>query len=224
MKKLLLKEITIISLLIALILIIGLSILVHFHPVLKFDVNLSHELQAEGNSTLDKTLLRNILSFISFIGRTTVASWIVLGFATLFFLLKYYREAIYCLVTPLAVILSSLFKIIINRPRPDQSLVYVLDHQLSPSYPSGHVVFFTVFFGYLIAVMFFTKKIPRFFRVLIAIISSILIILISVSRIYLGAHWLTDVIAGYLFGIIFLSVFLYFYLRKYIEKDQIILK
>ncbi|MFA4995700.1 MAG: phosphatase PAP2 family protein [Patescibacteria group bacterium] len=220
MKKLLLKEITLIALLSALVLIIGLSVLVYFHPVMKFDVTLSHELQAEGDSTLNKTLLSHVLSFISFIGRTTVAGWIVLGFATLFFALKYYREAIYCLITPFAVILSSAFKILMNRPRPDQSLVYVLDNQLSPSYPSGHVVFFTVFFGYLITTMFFTKKIPRSLRVLIIAISSILIILVSVSRIYLGAHWLTDVIAGYLFGIIFLSILLYFYIRKFVEVEN----
>ncbi|MCL5410578.1 MAG: phosphatase PAP2 family protein [Patescibacteria group bacterium] len=219
MKKLLLKEITLISLCIALILIIGLSIIVHFHPVLRFDVVLSRDLQAEGDSSLHKVLLFQILSFVSFIGRTTVGAWVVLGFAALFFVLKYYREAIYCLVTPLAVMLSSIFKIIINRPRPDQNLVYVLDHQISPSYPSGHVVFFTVFFGFLIATMFFVKKIPFFARFLLGLISIVLIILVSISRIYLGAHWLTDVIAGYLFGIIFLSVLLYFYIRKYIDEE-----
>lgn len=220
MKKILLKKITLIALLSALILIISLSILVHFHPVMKFDITLSHELQAEGDSTLDKILLLHVLTFISFIGRTTVAGWIVFGFATLFFVLKYYREAIYCLITPLAVILSSLFKIVMNRPRPDQNLVYVLDHQLSPSYPSGHVVFFTVFFGFLITTMFFVKKIPRLLRVLIIAISLVLIVLVSISRIYLGAHWLTDVIAGYLFGIIFLSVLLYFYVRKFVEVEN----
>jgi undecaprenyl-diphosphatase len=101
------------------------------------------------------------------------------------------------------------------------NLVNILDHEISPSYPSGHVVFFTVFFGFLIAAMFFTKKIPRLMRVFIASTSGALIILVSLSRIYLGAHWLTDVIAGYLLGIVLLSILLYFYLRDYLNRAKV---
>lgn len=218
MKKALLKKITLASLFVSLVLIIGLSILVHFHPVLRFDINLSHELQAEGDSPLNKMILFRLLSAVSFIGKTTVAVWIVLGSSFIFWMLKYYWEALFCLLTPFSAIVNSGIKLLVNRPRPDQNLVYVLDHQISPSYPSGHVVFFTVFFGYLIATMFFTKKIPRLVRIFIAAISAALIILVSISRVYLGAHWLTDVIAGYLLGIILLSILLYFYLRNYSDK------
>jgi len=220
MKKHLLKKITFILIIVSLILIIGLTILVRFHPVLDFDINLSRDLQSEGDTNLNKYLIFHILSFVSLLGRTTVAVWIVLGFALTFWTLKYYWETLFCLLAPIAALINSGIKLLINRPRPDQSLVSILDHEISPSYPSGHVVFFTVFFGFLIAAMLFTKKIPRSIRILIQVISLALILLISVSRIYLGAHWMTDVVAGYLLGIILLSILLYFYLSNYISRPE----
>jgi len=218
MKKSLLKKITLILLFVATALIIGLSILVHYHPVLRFDVDFSRDLQSEGDIPFVKNIVLAVLTFISFIGKTTVAIWIVLFFSFLFWVLKYYWETLFCLITPISALVNSSIKLLINRPRPDQNLVYILDHEISPSYPSGHVVFFTVFFGYLIAAMFFATKIPKIIRLIIGLLSFALIILVSVSRIYLGAHWLTDVIAGYLLGIILLSILLYFYLRNYLNK------
>lgn len=220
MKKHLLKETTLILIFIASLLILGLTILVRYHPVLNFDINLSHDLQPGRDVLAHKSLIYYVLSFISFLGRSTVATWIVLGFALMFWLLKYYWETLFCLLASLSALLNSGLKFLIGRPRPDMNLVYVLDHEISPSYPSGHVVFFTVFFGFIIAAMLFTKKIPRFLRILIQIISFILILLISVSRIYLGAHWITDVIAGYLLGTILLAILLYFYLRDYLDRSE----
>lgn len=209
-----LKKITLILIFVALASMFGLTLLVHYHPVLDFDIKISKNLQlAEGLACGN-----NILYFVSFIGKTTVAVWTVLAFALIFWLLKYYWETLFCLLTLLSAIINSGIKFLINRPRPDENLVYILDHEMSPSYPSGHVVFFTVFYGFLIAAMFFTKKIPRFLRILTALISSALIILVSISRIYLGAHWVTDVIAGYLLGIALLSVVLYFYLKNYLNR------
>ncbi len=218
MKKKLLKEITLGLIICSLFLIIGLTVLVHFHPVLNFDVKISKELQSEGDNNFNKNLIFYILSFVSFLGRTTVAVWVVLGFSLLFWYLKYYWETLFCLLASLSALINSGLKLLIGRPRPDMSLVYVLDHQISPSYPSGHVVFFTVFFGFLITAMYFTKKIPHLLRIFITTISGALIILISLSRIYLGAHWLTDVIAGYLLGVLLLSILLYFYLRDYLNR------
>jgi undecaprenyl-diphosphatase len=220
MKKKLLKEITLGLIIASLCLIVGLTILVHFHPVLDFDVRISKDLQSNTDG-LNETFAFYVLSFVSFLGRTTVAVWIILGASLIFWLQKYYWETLFCLLTSLSALINSGFKFLIGRPRPDMNLVNILDHEISPSYPSGHVVFFTVFFGFLIAAMFFTKKIPRLMRVFIASTSGALIILVSLSRIYLGAHWLTDVIAGYLLGIVLLSILLYFYLRDYLNRAKV---
>jgi len=107
-------------------------------------------------------------------------------------------------------LLSTVFKIAFDRPRPD--LVPQAVAIASASFPSGHVVHYVVFFGFLITAMLVNKGFPLFWRLFVSIISAFLICSVSISRIYLGAHWATDVLGGYLFGCIYLGVMLKFYL------------
>ena len=88
-----------------------------------------------------------------------------------------------------------------------------LDLLLNGGIPSGHVVHYVVFFGFLLTVMIVDKKIPWFCRIIIGVSSVVLILTISISRIYLGAHWATDVFGAYLFGIFYLGILLTFYLK-----------
>jgi undecaprenyl-diphosphatase len=104
-------------------------------------------------------------------------------------------------------------KLLINRPRPTLSSVKVFSEFAATGFPSGHVVHYVVFFGFLLAVMFVDKGISLFWRVLVGILSAFLIFTVSISRIYLGAHWATDVIGGYLFGFVYLGILLTYYLR-----------
>lgn len=220
------KKIMSITLAVSTILILVLSVLVYFFPVLTFDVGFSKDLQAGDNSPVRHLFVLYSLKAISFLGIPVVAIWIVLGFALVFWLLKYYWENLFCLLTLSAPAINSIVKFIVHRPRPSSHYVLIFDKEMSPSFPSGHVVFYTVFFGFLIVAMHFTKKIPSILRHLIAFISVILIITVSISRVYLGAHWLTDVVGGYFLGIIILSILLFFYLKPYyktiksdLEKD-----
>ena len=69
--------------------------------------------------------------------------------------------------------------------------------------------------------MIVKKNIPRFWRMIIGVSSAFLILSVSVSRVYLGAHWATDVIGAYLFGMFYLVLMLTFYLKipeKIVEK------
>jgi membrane-associated phospholipid phosphatase len=104
-----------------------------------------------------------------------------------------------------------LVKDLVQRPRPTSSMVKVFANLTSYSFPSGHVMFYIGFFGF-IGFLAYTLLKPSYKRSLILAFISVLIILIGVSRIYLGEHWASDVLGAYLLGSLTLVAIIQFYL------------
>jgi undecaprenyl-diphosphatase len=100
--------------------------------------------------------------------------------------------------------LSTLMKIAVARARPD--LWIALVSETSYSFPSGHTTMATVFFGGLAAIVFHLSK-SRLARVLAALGAFLAALAVAVTRVYLGAHWATDTIAGMLTGLIWVVIF-----------------
>ena len=100
--------------------------------------------------------------------------------------------------------LSSLMKIAVARARPDRWPALVTE--TTGSFPSGHTVMATVFFGGLAAIVFHLSR-NRLARGLAAIGAFGMTLAVAVTRIYLGAHWTTDTIAGMLTGLIWVLLF-----------------
>jgi len=101
-------------------------------------------------------------------------------------------------------------KIIVHRPRPTEDLVHIVQRVGEFSFPSGHVVFYVTFFGFLFFLAFTLFK-PVIWRTLAGIVFGGLIVLVGPSRVFLGAHWPSDVVGAYLLGSLCLVAVIYFY-------------
>lgn len=110
-------------------------------------------------------------------------------------------------------IINNLLKVIIARDRPN---INRLVTETGYSFPSGHSITSMVFYGYLIYLIYKyidTKKI----KIPLIIILSLLIVTIGFTRIYLGVHYTSDVIGGFLLGVAYLIIFIGVS-NKYLEK------
>lgn len=140
------------------------------------------------------------------------AVWGALGFGTLFFWRRERRLSALLLWVSLlgGVLLNRELKALFDRPRPapiDWDLVVFgreIVYPTSPSFPSGHALTAVVVFGtlaYLLVRMQPSARVRR--RVLGTAVG--LIVFIGLSRVYLGVHYPSDVLAGYLAGLVWAS-------------------
>jgi undecaprenyl-diphosphatase len=144
--------------------------------------------------------LRRFFFGISEIGFPQWAVPQTVGIAAIFWVLRFRLEAIFILFSGgSSTLLNALVKRVIKRPRPPKDMVTVVRVINEPSFPSGHVMFFINFYGLLIYLLSTNWRSGKRRNALIAVCTS-LIASIGPSRVYLGAHWPSDVIAGYLYG------------------------
>ena len=94
-------------------------------------------------------------------------------------------------------------KLLVDRPRPPFDPDDLWSDPSSPSFPSGHVMSATVVYGFLLYLSF-REKWARLNRVLAGALSVAALVLTAVTSIYLEVHWPTDVLAGYLWGLVLL--------------------
>ena len=99
--------------------------------------------------------------------------------------------------------LNQALKRIVQRPRPTE---YRLIEENGYSFPSGHSMVSAAFYGFFIYLIFKNVK-NKYIKWGSITLLSILIILIGTSRIYLGVHYTSDVLAGFVISISYLVIF-----------------
>ncbi|MGT2741883.1 phosphatase PAP2 family protein [Streptococcus plurextorum] len=151
---------------------------------------------------------------ITIIGNTS--SQIIILMVAVAFLLykKYYSEGIFLLISGMTAALAiSSLKYLYGRPRPSISH---LVHADGFSFPSGHSMGSMMILGSLIIIIGQRIK-HRASALLIQSLLASIILLIGLSRIYLGVHYPTDVIAGFVLGYGVLNAIFPFYDQKRFE-------
>lgn len=102
-----------------------------------------------------------------------------------------------------AFLLNLALKALVARTRPTADVVQLHVTAGGWSFPSGHVMFYTAFYGGL-GCLAGRKLTPGGKRTVVIALCAILVGLVGLSRVFLGAHWPLDVLAGYGFGLAWL--------------------
>ncbi len=144
---------------------------------------------------IQSPVLDPVMRSISYLGETLPAFIITVVAVVAFWVKGFRREALWLAICLAVVWLAaSVIKGIIDRARPDGG---------DFSFVSGHTSYFTAFSGYL----FFTLKrtmADRRWLVAGRVALVVFIALMGFSRIYLGDHWPTDVLGGFMLGVLVL--------------------
>lgn len=143
-----------------------------------------------------------IAEFITNFGGTI---FLIILTMTLFILIKNKKIGI-SIISNLLIIatLNQLLKRILQRPRPTE---YRVIEETGYSFPSGHSMVSMAFYGYLIYLIYKYVK-NKYIKWVSIILLSILICTIGISRIYLGVHYTSDVLGGFLISISYLIIYI----------------
>jgi len=136
------------------------------------------------------------------------------------FCFKSKRERIFIsLSIVVAGLFSTLFKYLVQRGRP---VNIALIEEVGYSFPSAHTMISLVVYGFLIYLLLkFMKNKPL--KVVISILFALIIIVVGLTRVYLGVHFMTDIFAGWLLGACVLVVCIVCYefaFKKYEKQDE----
>ena len=146
----------------------------------------------------------SLTNFFRFITKFSNVAFLVI-FVLIVLLILRNKDAVFVIFNLIFLrLLNYVIKIIIKRDRPNiLRLIKIGEY----SFPSGHAMISMGVYGYLIYLIYKKIKNP-YIKYLGIIILSLLIILIGISRIYLGVHYFSDVVAGYTLSLIYLIIFI----------------
>ena len=153
---------------------------------------------------ISKLISPSFTFFFKFITKLGSASVLIGIIIATFIIFKNKRIGLYMSINLVCIfILNQLLKFFFERPRPIDLMII---EESGYSFPSGHSMVSMAFYGFIIFLLWKylkNNKLKWFYTILLIF----LIVLIGISRIYLGVHYATDVIAGFYISIAYLIVF-----------------
>jgi membrane-associated phospholipid phosphatase len=151
-------------------------------------------------------LTQTFVTFLQALTQFGSGTWIgvVLFFVALFFACKRHWPSLVTLIVavPGGMLLNELVKVLVQRQRPFLEGPFV--DWSGYSFASGHTIGATLLYGQLALLIIPAMK-ARHWRALTFSLATVLVVLVGFSRIALGAHYLTDVLAAIIFGIFWLA-------------------
>ncbi|MCW1949362.1 MAG: phosphatase PAP2 family protein, partial [Candidatus Shapirobacteria bacterium] len=167
--------------------------------LIQFDLRVINLFAALRHHNLNQQML-----FITYLAKGEIITIGMLVFCTIFYLHKNWRFLYTLLISVIGgEFFVWLIKNTIDRPRPP--LISALVTESSYSFPSGHTFVAIAFYGLLSYFVIQSEK-NKSLKIISFITSFLLIILIGISRVYLGAHWPSDVFASLAVGAAWLSI------------------
>jgi len=181
-------------------------------PLVAFDQAVFELLQGLRNRPVDALMIA-----ITELGDTTVVVAVTVVVLGLLLLRRSWRTAGYFLS---AVVGASLFntaiKVAVHRERPNPDL-YV--GWSGFSFPSGHSTENAALYGFIAFLA--CRRLPVTGRISVVLPIMMLVLAIAVSRVYLGAHWFSDVSAGLAFAAVWLTILMISYLNHRANNERI---
>jgi membrane-associated phospholipid phosphatase len=190
---------------------LGFAYALEEHLLHQFDLTIITEIQS-----FISVKMTSVMEVFTFIGSASgIISIAIVTIIIMLFNKKWWECVFFVIAVIGSTLFNSLLKWVFHRARPT---IHPLVTETGYSFPSGHSMSSIVTYGMIMVflVLFFNKA---WSKTLIILVFSLLILLIGISRIYLGVHYPSDVIAGFSAGGTWLIVCLIF-LRLIVAKRQ----
>ena len=171
-----------------------------------FDTTILRALRdpADASKPIGPAWIEGSLLDLTAIGGSTVLGLVIFAVVGFLVLQTRYRTAIVVAITSLSgELLNAALKYAFNRPRP--TIVPHLRAVFSTSFPSGHAMESAIVYLTLGAILMRASE-TRLTKMYILGIAVLLTTLVGISRVYLGVHYPTDVIGGWIIGFMWASV------------------
>ncbi|HEV7842492.1 MAG TPA: phosphatase PAP2 family protein [Pyrinomonadaceae bacterium] len=193
----------------AMALFAALALLAHFNTYFDWDLAISRGLQ-----NLNSPVMFTFMRAVSLFGDKWIP-WVIAGITIILFFISGNRsEATGLLLsTGGGQLLNGLLKRLIARPRPSSELLNVFRQLTTQSFPSGHVTFYVCYFGFLFFAAYAVLPRGSLLRRAALTLTATPVLLIGLSRVYLGEHWPSDTIGAYLSSGLWLAFALHMYRR-----------